>query len=148
MRIFNARKLKLSARSNKVGAEKITVDGIEFDSKREAKRYRELRLLEMAGEISDLRTQVKYKLLPPAYEYAGTGEFYKSGEHKGEEKMKKYCYERGVDYIADFVYKDAKGETIVEDAKGMRDPHSSMYALFVLKRKMMLYFHGVKVREV
>ena len=147
MNIYNARLFRRAERSNKVNAKKITVDGIEFDSKREAKRYQELRLLEMAGEISDLRLQVRYDLIPAAFEMVGTGEYYKRGEHAGEEKMKRCCYERGIDYVADFVYiKD--GETVVEDAKGMRDPHSAMYAIFVIKRKLMLYIHGIKVREI
>ena len=49
---------------NKYGNKKTVVDGITFDSRKEAKRYQELKLLEKAGEIKDLRRQVKYELIP------------------------------------------------------------------------------------
>ena len=132
---------------NKLGNKKVVCDGIEFDSKREAKRYAELKLLLRAGKISDLRLQVCYELIPTAYEDIPTGEIYKRGEHKGEPKMKRVCIEHGVDYIADFVYTE-NGKTVVEDAKGYRDPHSATYMIFVIKRKLMLHRYGIRVREV
>ena len=55
--------------------------------------------------------------------------------------------EKGIEYVADFVYEQG-GETVVEDSKGFRDTSSAAYRLFVMKRKMMLYFHGITVREV
>lgn len=116
---------------------KITVDGIEFDSKKEAKRYGELRLMEKAGEITDLQLQKEYVLIPPQYVNVRTS----------DGKVKKRCAERAVKYIADFVYKQ-DGKTVVEDVKGYRNPSSAGYAKFVLKRKMMLYFHNIVVREV
>lgn len=134
-------------RRNKLGAEKVVLNGIEFDSKREAQRYSELRLLERTGKITDLRLQVEYELIPAHFEDAPTGEVYKRGERKGEPKMKTVCVERGVSYTADFVYKE-NGTEIVEDAKGFRDPESATYKVFILKRKMMLYFYGIKVKEV
>ena len=102
----------------KYGNTKVEVDGMPFDSKREAARYRELRLLERAGEISDLRRQVRYELVP------------------------KLPGERPVDYIADFVYRDKNGNEVVEDVKGVRTP------VYVIKRKLMLWRHGVRIREV
>lgn len=101
---------------------KLCVDGIKFDSAREANRWWELRMLEQAGEITDLARQVKYELIPAQY------------------KDKK-CIERGVSYIADFVYV-MSGKTIVEDVKGCRTKE------YIIKRKLMLWVHGIRVREV
>lgn len=133
-------KTKLNNRS-------IVVDGVEFQSIKEGNRYKELKLLESAGKISDLELQKKYPLLPPQYEVIYTGEYYKAGDKKGQPKTKKICLERAVDYIADFVYEE-NGQTVVEDVKGYRDTSSAPYAKFVLKRKMMLYFHGIRIKEV
>ena len=99
------------------------LDGMRFDSKAEAQRWLHLRMLEKAGEITDLRTQVRFNLLP-AQEVGG---------HK----------EKPVDYICDFVYVRA-GMTIHEDVKS--GPTKTKE--FILKRKMMLFFHGIKVIEV
>ena len=110
---------------------KIIVDGIAFDSKKEAKRYQELKALEKAGEIYDLRLQVKYPLIPAQY-----------GIIDGN---KRKCIEREVTYIADFVYKDKYGQVHVEDAK---NPYLRKEPRYVMKRKMMLYFHGIKIEEV
>ena len=122
---------------SKYGAKKVKVDGITFDSKKEANRYRELKLLEKAGKISGLQLQMKFILIPPQYE--PTGEVYKKGEKKGQPKMK--LVERECSYLADFVYKE-NGETVVEDSKGMRTKE------YIIKRKLMLYMHGIKVKEV
>ena len=102
----------------KYKAKKVEIDGITFDSKREAKRYCELRLLEQAGEIIELELQKKYELIP------------------------KQDGERAVNYFADFVYKDKSGAEIVEDTKGVRTPD------YVIKRKLMLWRHGIKIREL
>ena len=80
---------------NKYGNKKTIVNGIVFDSQKEANRYRELILLQKAGEISNLERQKSYLLLP-----AGHGE-------------------RAVKYIADFVYME-NGKLIVEDVKGFK----------------------------
>ena len=117
----------------KYGNKKVTVDGIDFDSKKEASRYCELKLLEKAGVIKDLELQKEYELIPAIYE--------------SDSPTTRKCIERAVKYKADFVYTE-NGETVVEDVKGYRDPKSAGYAKFVLKRKMMLYFHGIKIREV
>ena len=120
-------------KGNKLHAEKVDMtmpDGtlMHFDSKREARRYMDLWLMQRAGEISGLRTQVKYELIPKQVHKDGTKE-------------------KGIEYVADFVYEQG-GETVVEDSKGFRDTSSAAYRLFVMKRKMMLYFHGITVREV
>ena len=109
---------------------KITVDGIVFDSQKEARRYQELRILEKAGEIQDLRRQVKFSLLPAQY---SKEEMTKAGKPK--------CIEREVAYFADFVYQK-NGETVVEDTKGMRTKD------YILKRKLLLYLKGIRIKEV
>ena len=138
---------KRTVNKNKLNNQKVVIDGIEFDSKKEANRYCELKILQRSGQISDLEWQKKYNLLPAQYETIETNECYKVGEKKGQPKTKQVCVEKAVDYFADFVYKE-NGKTVVEDVKGYRDPSSAPYAKFVLKRKMMLYFHGIKIREV
>ena len=121
-------------KGNKYGADKILVDGIEFASKREARRYRELFLLLKAGEISDLRMQVKYLLIPAQREPDQIGP--KGGRKPGK------LIEHEVSYVADFVYKDKDGNEIVEDTKGFRTKE------YILKRKMMLWIHKIRIREV
>lgn len=108
-----------------------------FDSKKEAQHYLNLKLLEKGGVIKNLQTQVKYVLIPAQYE--GTGEYYKKGVHKGEEK--KRLVEKECAYYADFVY-EQDGKTIVEDTKGMKTDK------YIIKRKLMLWVHGIKIREV
>lgn len=118
---------------SKYHAQKIVVDGIEFDSKREAKRYSELVLLQKCGQISDLQLQVKYELLPSQY---APDTVDKNGKIK-----KGKLLEREITYIADFVYKE-NGETVVEDAKGMRRKD------YIIKRKLMLYVYRIRIKEV
>lgn len=118
---------------NKYGAKKTIIDGIEFDSKKEAWRYNELKLMESVGEISNLKLQREFVLIPNQYAMV-------DGKRK--------CIERGIKYIADFVYRTKDGKWVVEDVKGYRDPKSAGYAKFVLKRKLMLYIHGIRIKEV
>ena len=106
---------------------KVLVDGVAFDSKKEAKRYRELKLMEDAGMISRLERQVKFDLLPNQKDPDGK------------------VIERKVQYIADFVYLK-NGKVCVEDVKGYRD--GGAYRVFVIKRKLMLYRFGLKVIEI
>lgn len=117
----------------KYGNKKTTVDGITFDSQKEAKRYKELSLMERAGMIRDLQRQVKYVLIPAQREPDTIGK--KGGVHKGK------LIERECTYVADFVYIE-NGQTVVEDAKGVQTTE------YVIKRKMMLYFHGIRIKEV
>ena len=118
-------------------------DGSTFDSKKEYTRWCELKLLERAGKISGLQRQVKYQLLPTVYErYPRYSE--KTGKRlkDGIVVIEKECC-----YIADFVYTDNEtDQLVVEDVKGCKK--GAAYDLFVLKRKMMLHFHGIQVREV
>lgn len=106
----------------KYGNRKITRNGEIFDSIKEYRRFCELSLLERAGEITDLRRQVVYELLP-------------------SQRVGGKVIERPVKYRADFVYME-NGLEVVEDTKGFRTPE------YKLKRKMMLYFHGIQIREV
>ena len=87
----------------------VKIDG--YDSKKEYRRAKELKLLEKKGIITGLQEQVKYELISPQY------------------------------YIADFVYY-RDGEYIVEDTKGVRTKE------YIIKRKLMLYVHGIKIKEV
>ena len=134
-------------KKNKLNNKKITIDGIEFPSIREGKRYSELKLLLKAGKISNLELQKRYELIPAHKETIEIGGVYKTGPKKGQPKTKEFCFERSLNYIADFVYEE-NGETVVEDAKGYRNPSSATYAKFVIKRKLMLHKFGIKVREV
>lgn len=128
----------------KCGNNKVTVDGITFDSKREAYRYCELKMLQRAGAITDLELQKVFELIPAQYEESG--EVYKRGEKKGQPKPGK-CIEQSVTYKADFYYKE-NGKEVVEDVKGCRDPASSAYARYTIKRKLMLYIHGIRIKEI
>lgn len=131
-------------RRSKYGNRKAVVDGITFDSRKEANRFQELRMLERAGKIKALERQVKYVLIPTQRE--ASFEVYKSGPNKGRRKPGKVV-EHECSYVADFVYtKD--GETVVEDVKGYRAPSSAAYAKFVIKRKLMLERYGIRVKEV
>ena len=121
--------------SNKYKNHKITVDNIKFDSKKEANRYFELRALEKAGKIADLQRQVKYVLIPAQREPDKVGA--RGGITKGKLIERECCY------IADFVYKDLeKQELVVEDTKGFRTPE------YIIKRKLMLYQYGIRIKEV
>lgn len=110
-------------RYNKYQNQRTNIDGRWFDSKREARRFCELQLLERAGEITDLSTQVPFRLLEK-----------QTREHGKPEQP--------VDYIADFTYRDKDGRFVVEDAKGKRT------AEYIIKRKLMLFIHGIEIREV
>ena len=125
---------------NKYGNKKVTVDGEVFDSKREYYRYTDLKFLESCGDISDLRRQVVYELIPAQREKSTR--VYKKGRKKGQ-PIEGKIIEKAVNYVADFVYTDkATGKEVVEDAKGMRTKD------YIIKRKLMLYIHGIKIREV
>ena len=128
----------------KYGNKKTSVGGKEFDSKKEARRYQELQLLQWSGQIQNLQTQVKYVLIPTQRE--ASSEVYKSGPNKGRRKPGKVV-EHECSYVADFVYTQ-DGDTVVEDVKGYRDPSSAAYAKCVIKRKLMLERYGIQIQEV
>jgi hypothetical protein len=127
---------------NKLRNTKVTVNGETYDSKREYERWCELRILERAGFITELKRQVEYELIPKQVEvcerYGKNGKRLKDGVR---------VLEREVKYIADFEYIQ-NGKKVVEDAKGYRDPSSAAYAKFVIKRKLMLWLKGIRVVEV
>ena len=127
-------------RWQKYGARKVCVDGITFDSIREARRYKDLKLLQAAGKISDLRLQVSFELVPALYEHSG--EVYTKGKHKGQPKRGK-CIEKAVIYKDDFVYTE-NGRQIAEDAKGMPTKD------YIIKRKLFKQLYGdqYEFREV
>lgn len=123
---------------SKYHAKKVTVNGITYDSKKEASRHAELLLLERGGAITDLRRQVQFILLPAHYEayerYGKKGQRLKDGRR---------CVERAVFYVADFTYKQ-DGKLVVEDVKSPATRTKD----YILKRKMMLHINGIKIREV
>ena len=111
---------------NKFHAKKITYEGMTFDSKAEFRRWHELKLLERAGHIEDLRRQVKFELIP-----------------RQTDPVTREVLERAVVYVADFVYFDVRSmKKVVEDVKGHMTPD------YVIKRKLMLYLNGITIREV
>lgn len=125
---------------NKYNAHK----GGGFDSRKEQRRFQELRLLERAGVIDNLRTQVKYVLIPTQREEST--EVFTRGKNKGKHKPGRVI-EKEVSYWADFTYHDINTDReVVEDVKGYKG--SEAYKLFVIKRKLMLWRYGIRIREV
>lgn len=98
------------------------MNGIRFNSVKEARRYVDLNLLQRAGQIQDLQIQVPFILIP------------KQKDSKGR-------VIREVKYIADFVYIE-KGRKIVEDVKGYRTKE------YQIKKKLMKYFHNIEIKEL
>lgn len=117
---------------NKYGSRKVVQYGEKFDSVKEHNRWTVLKLLERAGKVQDLQRQVKYVLIPAQYEPDTTGP--KGGVKRGK------LLEREVSYIADFVYTQ-DGKQVVEDTKGFRT------ADYIIKRKLMLHVHGIRIKE-
>lgn len=115
----------MSEKESKFGNQKITIDGTESASIQEYSRLEELKLLQRAGAIRHLKIQVPFVLIP---------------SQKGE-----YRNERPTKYIADFVYEQLQptGEwkQVVEDSKGCRTKD------YIIKRKLMLYIHGISIKE-
>ena len=97
-----------------------------YASKKEYNRAQQLKMLAKSGVISDLREQVRYLLIP--------------GAHNPETG---YLVERPVHYVADFVYTDNEtGKTVVEDTKGFKTPE------YIIKRKLMLFIHSIRIKEI
>jgi len=101
----------------------VILDGIKFQSIKEADYYCELKLMVWSGAVVDFKRQVPYELIPAQY-------------------IGKKCVEQGVKYYADFVVSYPDGRQEVVDIKGMRT-----YP-YILKRKMMLFFHGIRIKEI
>jgi Protein of unknown function (DUF1064) len=95
------------------------------DSKKEVRRYQQLLLLEKAGSISGLKKQVPYELIPKQYREDGT------------------C-ERAVKYVADYWYMSQMYGVIVEDVKS---DFTRKLPVYVIKRKLMLFIHGIEILE-
>ena len=112
--------MDLAARASKYHAKKTVIDGIEFDSAKEGKRYTKLRDMERAGKIHGLRLQVPFELVP-SFECDGV----------------KY---RGMKYVADFVYV-RNGKVVVEDCKGFKTVE------YKLKKKLMAYVNHINIEE-
>lgn len=107
---------------NKYGSRKVTRDGMTFDSQKEYRRFCELRLLERAGKVTDLQRQVKFELIP-------------------SQRIGGKVVERACTYVADFVYTE-NGKKVVEDTKGFKTKD------YIIKRKLMLLVHGIKIKEI
>lgn len=120
---------------------KITYIGkLKFDSKREAEWYLIYKDMERRGEISNLRLQVPYELVPGVYQEV---EVVKHLKTKDKIVKKKVTIDNPVRYIADFVYLDNKsGKEVVIDVKGRRTKE------YIIKRKLMRYLKGIEVIEV
>ena len=122
-------------KKNKYNAHSVDYDGIKFDSQREALRYKELTFLLNERIITNLKRQVKYVLIPAQREPSTVGP---RGGVKPGKLLEKEC-----SYIADFVYTVVEtGETVVEDTKGFRTKD------YLIKRKLMLFVYGIKIKEI
>lgn len=97
-----------------------------YDSRKEAKRGAELELLQREGHITCLQRQRVFELIP----------------HQMDSKR---VAERAVTYICDFSYLDNDGRLVCEDVKS---PMTRKLPAYVIKRKLMLYMHGITVKEV
>lgn len=107
----------------KYGNKKVNFGGEKFDSKAEWLRWNELQMLQYSGKIRDLRRQVKYHLIPEIMDDEGR------------------VIETAKNYYADFVYTE-NGKMVVEDVKGFATPE------YKLKRHLMLWIHGIRIREI
>ena len=107
---------------NKFNAKKVHTAEGDFDSKREFARWCDLKLLQRAGKISELRRQVRFQLCETPYDEDGKAIF------------------RGVSYVADFVYVE-DGKTVVEDCKGFRTD------AYLIKKKWFYEKYGILIRE-
>jgi hypothetical protein len=115
-----------AGKATKYRNERVEFDGLKFDSKREAARWGELRMLEKLGRISMLRRQVAYELAPPV-KFAGAR-----------------ARKPAIRFIADFEYLE-NGVRIVEDVKSTV---TAKLPAFQMKRHLMLAIHGIDLRIV
>lgn len=118
----------------KYGNKKCEFQGQVFDSSLEMKRWLFLKDAERRGEISSLRRQVEYILIPAQYRTEVV-------HLKTKDKYVERLIEKKCSYFADFVY-DKDGVAVVEDTKGLRLQD------YVIKRKLMLFLLGIQIREV
>lgn len=116
----------------------VTANGLVFDSRKEARRYAELLMLQKAGEIYNLKRQVEFELIPNQYEVVERWSE-KTGKKLSD---KRALAERKVCYIADFVYNQGD-KLVVEDTKSPVTRTKD----YIIKRKLMLHIHGIKIIE-
>ena len=129
----------------KYGNKKIKNAFGTYDSELEYARFIFLSNRQKEGEISDLRRQVEYLLIPAQY---GT----EIRHLKTKDKEVRVLLERPCSYIADFVY-ERNGKTIVEDCKGEDKKYkgkrfSTETAAFKIKKKLMLYIHNIQIKII
>ena len=117
-------KMNIDQPRAKYGNQKTEVDGVTYDSKKEAKRAEELEYMQKWGDIKNLERQKRF-VLQPSFVFNG----------------KKI---REIAYVADFVY-EKDGELIVEDVKSEITKKQPIYKL---KKKMMMYVHKIEIKEV
>ena len=115
---------------------KIERDGIVFDSQKELRRWEELKLMEKAGMIHGLERQKKFVLIPAQREPDTVGK--RGGKHKGK------VIERECSYYSDFAYYTKDGDYVVEDVKS----EATKTEQYRIKRKLMMYVHGIRITEV
>ena len=113
-------------KASKFKNQKVVIDGFKFDSKKEGKRYIDLKLLQRAGQIQDLQMQVSFELM--------------AGVKFENEKRKKPALR----YVADFVYVQG-GLKIVEDVKSKATRRLPAYRQ---KKHLMMSVHGIEIQEV
>ena len=107
---------------SKYHSKKVIKDGESFDSVKEYRRWCELKLLERAGQINGLERQKQFELIP-------------------SQRMGGKVVERACNYIADFTYWQ-DNRFVVEDTKGFKTKE------YIIKRKLMLWLHGIRIQEV
>lgn len=146
---------KSAGRKNKYGAKRTG----SHASKKEHYRAQELQMMQRAGLISNLREQVPFELIPAQFgdflckqeQCRACPDIAECSQKRGETKCGtdrkgksvRVPLEYPCRYIADFVYTDnATGSTVVEDTKGVRTKE------YIIKRKLMLWVHGIRIREV
>lgn len=127
MKITAAQFREMNKKKSKYRNKKVEVDGTKYDSKKEAKVFTQLQLMEKCGKIFDLKRQVSFELLPAQYRVVNG---------------KKKCIERACKYIADFTYNDENMNLVIVDAKGFRTPD------YKIKKKLMLSVHNIIIKEI
>lgn len=120
--------IRIQKRHNKYGNHKVELDGYIFDSKKEARRYAELKLMEKAGEVKDLELQKEFVIQPSFID----------GNGKRQTAIK---------YIADFVYWKVDGDDLIYIIEDVKSPATRKDRVYRLKKKMMAY-NGHEITEV
>lgn len=116
-----------AAKRNKFNSSKVECDGMTFDSKKEHKRYIELKAMQQRGEIRDLQHHTKFELAPKT-------------KLEGEKRAKP-----ALRYFADFTYYNTRGEYIVEDVKSEATRKKDSYRN---KKHLMKTVLNIDIKEV